>query len=57
MVATIIAVYGNWGFADVDRIGWGWALSIWLWDLIWFIPLDLIKIMIRCVFERDFSHM
>ncbi|KAL4626624.1 hypothetical protein ACB092_05G110600 [Castanea dentata] len=47
LVATIIAVYGNWGFARMHGIGWGWAGVIWLYSIIFYIPLDILKFMIR----------
>ena len=46
-MATIIAVYGNWGFARMRGIGWGWAGVIWLYSIIFYIPLDILKFMIR----------
>lgn len=46
-VATLIAVYANWGFAAVEGIGWGWAGVIWLYNLIFYFPLDLIKVFTR----------
>jgi hypothetical protein len=46
-VATIIAVYANWGFARIHGIGWGWAGVIWLYSIITYIPLDVIKFAIR----------
>ncbi|KAF3452996.1 hypothetical protein FNV43_RR03429 [Rhamnella rubrinervis] len=47
LVATIIAVYANWGFARIHGIGWGWAGIIWLFSIITYIPLDVLKFMIR----------
>ncbi|KAL3513220.1 hypothetical protein ACH5RR_025937 [Cinchona calisaya] len=47
LVATLIAVYANWGFAAIEGIGWGWAGVIWLYNLIFYIPLDFIKFFIR----------
>lgn len=46
-VATLIAVYANWSFAAIEGIGWGWAGVIWLYNLIFYIPLDFIKFFIR----------
>lgn len=46
-VATLIAVYANWSFAAIEGIGWGWAGVIWLYNIIFYIPLDIIKFMIR----------
>lgn len=46
-IATLIAVYADWGFAAIKGIGWGWAGVIWLYNLIFYFPLDIIKFMIR----------
>ncbi|KZT74479.1 plasma-membrane proton-e [Daedalea quercina L-15889] len=43
LVSTIIAVYGNWGFTDIHGISGGWVGIVWVWDIVWFIPLDWIK--------------
>ncbi|KAA8540531.1 hypothetical protein F0562_024550 [Nyssa sinensis] len=47
LVATIIAVYANWGFARIHGIGWGWAGVIWLYSIIFYFPLDIFKFFIR----------
>ncbi|KAI5074644.1 hypothetical protein GOP47_0010605 [Adiantum capillus-veneris] len=47
MIATFIAVYANWGFAAIKGVGWGWAGVIWLYNLIFYFPLDVIKFIIR----------
>ncbi|VDC04710.1 unnamed protein product [Peniophora sp. CBMAI 1063] len=43
LVSTIIAVYADWGFTDIEGISGGWVGIVWIWDIIWFLPLDLIK--------------
>ncbi|OMO90981.1 Cation-transporting P-type ATPase [Corchorus olitorius] len=47
LVATVIAVYGNWGFARIQGIGWGWAGAIWIFSVVTYIPLDILKFIIR----------
>ncbi|KAK8514327.1 hypothetical protein V6N12_009034 [Hibiscus sabdariffa] len=47
LVATVIAVYADWGFARIKGIGWGWAGVIWLYSLVTYFPLDVIKFLIR----------
>ncbi|OAY27575.1 plasma membrane ATPase 4 [Manihot esculenta] len=49
LVATLIAVYANWGFARIKGCGWGWAGVIWLYSLVTYVPLDLLKFAIRYV--------
>jgi hypothetical protein len=46
-IATLIAVYANWGFARIQGIGWGWAGVIWLYSIVFYIPLDIIKFATR----------
>lgn len=43
----MIAVYAKWDFANVHGVGWGWAGVIWLYSIIFYIPLDLFKFLIR----------
>ncbi|KAF2316228.1 hypothetical protein GH714_041569 [Hevea brasiliensis] len=47
LIATLIAVYANWSFAAIEGIGWGWAGIVWLYNLIFYFPLDFIKFFIR----------
>ncbi|XP_022715385.1 ATPase 10, plasma membrane-type-like isoform X2 [Durio zibethinus] len=47
LVATLIAVYADISFAYINGIGWGWAGVIWLYSLIFYIPLDIIKFIVR----------
>ncbi|CAN1318471.1 ATPase 8, plasma membrane-type [Linum perenne] len=47
LLATIIAVYAKWDFAGVEGIGWGWGGIIWLFSIITYIPLDILKFIIR----------
>ncbi|CAA2983662.1 plasma membrane ATPase 1-like [Olea europaea var. sylvestris] len=49
LIATLIAVYANWNFCAIEGIGWGWAGVIWLYNLVFYFPLDLIKFFIRYV--------
>ncbi|KAK2419462.1 ATPase 10, plasma membrane-type, variant 2 [Trifolium repens] len=47
LVATLIAVYANISFAEIRGIGWEWAGVIWLFSLIFYVPLDIIKFTVR----------
>ncbi|QCE16158.1 plasma membrane ATPase 4-like [Vigna unguiculata] len=49
LVATFLAVYANWGFARIEGMGWGWAGVIWLYSLVTYVPLDILKFAIRYV--------
>lgn len=43
LVSSIIAAYGDWGFTNIQAISGGWIGIVWIWDIVWFLPLDLIK--------------
>ncbi|CAL5374369.1 unnamed protein product [Camellia sinensis] len=47
LVATAIAVYANWEFARIQGIGWGWAGAIWVFSVVTYFPLDVLKFIIR----------
>lgn len=47
LVATVLAVYANWGFARIKGMGWGWAGVIWIYSIVTYIPLDILKFTIR----------
>ncbi|KAJ7937023.1 hypothetical protein B0H13DRAFT_2226484 [Mycena leptocephala] len=35
--------YANWGFTKIHGISGGWIGIVWVWNIVWFIPLDWIK--------------
>ncbi|CAN0877805.1 ATPase 10, plasma membrane-type [Linum grandiflorum] len=47
LVATLIAVYVHLSFASICGIGWEWAGIVWLYCLIFYIPLDILKFAVR----------
>ncbi|XP_024544580.1 plasma membrane ATPase-like [Selaginella moellendorffii] len=49
LVATLIAVYADWGFAGIKGCGWGWAGVVWLYSVVWYFPLDIIKFLVRYI--------
>jgi H+-transporting ATPase len=51
LVATFIAVYADWGFTQIEGCGWHWAGVAWVWNFIWFAPMDLLKFAMQRVFE------
>ncbi|KAL2933035.1 ATPase 10 plasma membrane-type [Bienertia sinuspersici] len=53
LVASLIAVYANINFASIEGIGWGWAGVIWLYSLVFYIPLDIIKFFVRYVLSGE----
>ncbi|KAL6898037.1 hypothetical protein ACP4OV_006633 [Aristida adscensionis] len=47
LVATSIAVYADWEFCRIHGIGWSWGGAIWIFSLVTYVPLDILKFMIR----------
>ncbi|KAI8382436.1 hypothetical protein BD560DRAFT_386593 [Blakeslea trispora] len=51
LVATFISVYANWGFTHIQGCGWSLAGVVWIWNIVWFLPMDLLKFAMRYFFE------
>lgn len=51
LTATLIAVYGNAEWTQLYPIGWGWAAIVWVWSLIWIIPMDIPKMITQSVMD------
>ena len=47
MLATLIAVYG----VFMTPLGWGWALFVWGYALIWFLVNDRVKLLAYRIFD------
>ncbi|KAJ8291311.1 ATPase 4, plasma membrane-type [Rhodotorula toruloides] len=47
LISSIIAAYGNWGFTNVRGVSGGWIGITWIWNIIWFFPLDFVKFGVR----------
>ena len=43
LISSIIAAYANWGFTQIKGISGGWIGIVWVWNIIWFLPLDGVK--------------
>lgn len=39
LISSIIAAFGNWDFTAVKAISGGWIGIVWVWNLVWFLPL------------------
>lgn len=44
LVSSIIAGFGDWGFTNVHSISGGWIGIVWVWNIVWFFPMDLVKV-------------
>jgi len=59
VVATFLAVYGFRGYPGHDTgvkgCGWVFAIIIWVWCVIWYIPLDFIKKLFYAIYYRDWT--
>jgi H+-transporting ATPase len=43
LISSIIAGFADWGFTKIHHISGAWIGIVWVWNIIWFFPLDLIK--------------
>lgn len=53
-VASVLGAYGLGGFphngiTDFGGAGWGWVLLGWIWVIIWYIPMDFLKFLVRII--------
>jgi H+-transporting ATPase len=42
-IASVIGAYGLGNFNGFGGAGWGYVLVGWVWSLMWYVPLDLLK--------------
>ena len=50
-VATLLAVYG----ILMSPIGWGWALFVWSYAILWFVLSDQVKLAAYKIFDHSQS--
>lgn len=43
LISSIIAGFANFGFTQIRAISGGWIGIVWVWNIVWFFPLDGIK--------------
>jgi H+-transporting ATPase len=43
LISSLIAAYANFGFTKILAVSGGWIGIVWVWNIIWFLPLDLVK--------------
>ncbi|KAF9530202.1 plasma membrane H(+)-ATPase 1 [Crepidotus variabilis] len=56
LVSSIIAAYGNWGFTNIHSISGAWIGIIWVWNIIWFIPLDWVKFAMKATIIKSLRN-
>ncbi|RZC53119.1 hypothetical protein C5167_011975 [Papaver somniferum] len=49
LMATLFAVFANWSFATVQGMGWGWAIVVWVYSIVTFILLGIVRIVTCCI--------
>ncbi|KAI5479062.1 hypothetical protein MNV49_004344 [Pseudohyphozyma bogoriensis] len=52
LISSIIAAYGDWGFSQVKGVSGGYIGITWIWNIIWFLPLDLVKFSMRFLVQK-----
>lgn len=43
LFSSLIAVYADWPFTKIHGISGGWLGIVWVWNIVWFLPLDMVK--------------
>ncbi|KAH9462272.1 hypothetical protein Pst134EB_006179 [Puccinia striiformis f. sp. tritici] len=51
-IASLLAVFGTMEFSSVQAIPLSWVAVAWVWNLIWFLPMDLIKFATRAAIKK-----
>jgi len=52
LVSSIIAGWGDWGFTDVAHVSGGWIGIVWVWNIVTFFPLDIIKFAMKFLVKK-----
>ncbi|WVO24979.1 plasma-membrane proton-efflux P-type ATPase [Cryptococcus decagattii] len=47
LVSSIIAAYADWSFSEVHSVSGGWIGIVWVWNIVWYFPLDAIKFIMK----------
>ncbi|WWC96478.1 plasma-membrane proton-efflux P-type ATPase [Kwoniella sp. B9012] len=47
LISSIIAAFGDWGFTQVHSISGGWIGIVWVWNIVWYFPLDAVKFFMK----------
>lgn len=55
LIATFIAVWADWSFTHIQGCGWRWAAIVWVWNIIWFFPMDLLKVNLNAILQPTLS--
>jgi len=56
LVSSIIAAYADWGFTDIHSVSGGWIGIVWVWNIVWFMPLDWIKFGMKATVIKAFRQ-
>jgi len=56
VVSSIIAAYADWGFTNIHSIEGTWIGIVWVWNIVWFIPLDWIKFAMKATVIKKFRE-
>lgn len=52
LISSIIAAYGDWGFTNVHSIEGGWIGIVWVWNIIWYFPMDFVKFFAKFLLRK-----
>jgi len=52
LVSSIIAAFADWGFTAIAPISGGWIGIVWVWNIVWFFPLDGVKFAMKFLVKK-----
>ncbi|CAA7261198.1 unnamed protein product [Cyclocybe aegerita] len=56
VVSSLIAAYCDWGFAQIHSVSGGYIGIVWFWNIVWFVPLDWIKLSMKATVIKSFRE-
>ncbi|KZS96277.1 plasma-membrane proton-e [Sistotremastrum niveocremeum HHB9708] len=56
LISSIIAGFGDWGFTKIHSISGGWIGIVWVWNIVWFLPMDFIKFAMKATIIKYFRE-
>ncbi|KAN0065075.1 hypothetical protein ACQY0O_001570 [Thecaphora frezii] len=52
LISSIIAAFGDWGFTNVKSISGGWIGIVWVWNIVWYFPMDFVKFFAKFLLKK-----
>lgn len=58
LIVSLIAGLADWPFTAIFPTGAGWVAIVWVWSILWALPLDLVKISVSwLMYGNPWAHV